>query len=207
MTTYPSVERLAQLQQMIADFASVLRVPLLADKGRAENDVDHSYGLALTAWFLANHIAPELDQAKILKYALAHDLVELHAGDTFVFGDQATLDTKSDREDDAIDKLARDWADFPDISSFARDYKNKADEEAKFVYAVDKLLPVLMINLGEKDAFWSRHKITYEAQAEEKRAKLQVSKHVSPYYELLMEWISDPDYMYKPTGQTPSIDE
>lgn len=198
MKAYPTVNRLAQLQQMVADFASVVRVPQLADKGRAENDVEHSYGLALTAWFLSTHIAPELDQSKILKYALAHDLVELHAGDTFVFGDQAALDSKSDREDDAINKLAVDWTDFPDIATFARDYKNKSDEEAKFVYAVDKLLPVLMINLGEKDAFWNRHKISYNDQAEEKRDKVRTSKYVSPYYELLMEWISNPDYMYKP---------
>ena len=55
-----------------------------------------------------------------------------------------------------------------------------------------------MINLGEKDAFWNRHKISYNDQAKEKRDKVRTSKYVSPYYALLMEWISNPDYMYKP---------
>jgi hypothetical protein len=32
----PTMERIAQLQQMIADFASIFRVPQLADKERAE---------------------------------------------------------------------------------------------------------------------------------------------------------------------------
>jgi 5'-deoxynucleotidase YfbR-like HD superfamily hydrolase len=57
---YPSMARIAELQQFIADFAKVERVPQLADTGRPENDVEHSFGLALTCWFLAPKIAPEL---------------------------------------------------------------------------------------------------------------------------------------------------
>lgn len=197
MAKKPSIERLAELQQLIADFACVYRVPQLADKHRAESDVEHSYGLALTAWFLASHIAPELDQGRILKYALAHDLVELHAGDTFVFGNDAALKSKSAREDEAVEQLAKDWPDFPEMSVFAQNYKGKQDEEAKFVYAVDKLLPVIMVNIGEKEAFWSRHKITLEMQTQEKEYKVKVSKYVSPYYEKLCDWMTDPDYFYK----------
>ncbi len=197
----PSIERIAQLQQLIADFAKVQRMPQLADTGRPENDAEHSYGLALTAWFLSNHIAPELDQAKILKYALAHDLVELHAGDTFVFGKESALTSKSAREDDAIQQIAHDWPDFPDMAAYAKAYKNHVDEEAKFVYAVDKILPVIMINLGEKDQFWNRHKITLELQKQEKEAKMKTSQFVAPYYDLLVEWMSNPSYFYKSSSE------
>lgn len=197
MTKQPTIERVAQLQQLIADFACVYRVPQLADKKRAENDVEHSYGLALTAWFLAKHIAPELDQGKILKYALTHDLVELYAGDTFVFGDEAELESKPAREDEAIKQLAQEWSDFPEMSVFAQNYKEKMNEEAKFVYAVDKLLPVLMVNIGERNAFWSRHKVTREMQMQEKESKVKVSRYVGPYYAKLRDWMSNPDYFYK----------
>ena len=47
---YPSIDRLAELQQLIADFAKVKRMPHLADNGMEENDVEHSFGLALTCW-------------------------------------------------------------------------------------------------------------------------------------------------------------
>ena len=82
---------------MIADFAKVERIPDLADNRRPEKDVEHSYGLAMTCWFLHDKIAPGLDIAKILKYALSHDIVELHAGDTYVF-DKEAVATKSERE-------------------------------------------------------------------------------------------------------------
>lgn len=192
----PSIDRIAELQQFIADFAKILRVPHLADTGRPENDVEHSFGLALTCWFLAPKIAPELRLEKILCYALAHDSVEIHSGDTFVFGPKKLLDSKSAREDAAIEKLSSDWPDFAELADYAKAYKDKKDEEAKFVYAVDKILPVIMVNLGEKSVFWERHKITIRMQSEAKKPIL-ISKQVAPYYDKLVSWMSEPDYFYK----------
>lgn len=202
MTDRPTIERVVQLQQLIADFASIARVPELADKKRPENDAEHSYGLALTVWFLSSRIAPELDEAKILKYALAHDTVELHAGDTFVFGDKAQLATKSDREDSAITQLEREWPDFIELTTYAKGYKNKIDEEARFVYAVDKLLPVMMVNLGEKQEFWSRHKISLEMMKKEKEPRIKQSKYLAPYYDAFLKWMTAPDYFYKKDSDT-----
>jgi 5'-deoxynucleotidase YfbR-like HD superfamily hydrolase len=193
----PTVQRIAELQQFIADFGRIERVPQLADLGRAENDIEHTFGLALTCWFLAPKIAPHLNLEKIFRYALAHDTVEIYAGDTFSFGEQHMIDSKSERENEALKKLAKDWPDFTEMVKAAANYKNHSDQEAKFVYAVDKMLPVLMVNLGEKDKFWNRHKITREMQAAEKQ-KMLVSDMVAPYYDRLMEWTSDPDYYYKP---------
>jgi putative hydrolase of HD superfamily len=192
------MDRIAELQQFIADFAGILRVPHLADSGRPENDVEHSFGLALTCWFLAPKIAPELDLGQILRYALAHDTVEIHAGDTFTFGPKELLDSKSDREEAAIEQIAKDWPDFPELADYAKGYKDKRDEEAKFVYAVDKLLPVLMIELGEREAFWNRHKITLEMEAAEKEHKVQASSYVAPYYQELVNWLHAHDTLYKP---------
>lgn len=196
MSELPSVERIAELQQFIADFSRIERMIELADTGRKENDVEHSFGLALTSWFLAPKIAPELSLEKILCYALAHDTVEVHAGDTFVFAPKEELATKSDRENAALVQLRKDWPDFPAMVDAAEAYKNKANEEAKFVKAVDKILPVLMVNLGEKATFWQRHKITLEMEVQDK-VSLKVSDAFAPYYERLIEWLSNPDYFYK----------
>ena len=191
------MERLAELQQFIASFSRIERVPHLADTGRPENDVEHSYGLALTCWFLATKIAPELDLSKIFRYSLAHDTVEVHAGDTFIFAPAAEIASKSDREDAAITQLEHDWPDFEEMTQFAKNYKAKADEEAKFVYSVDKILPLIMVNLGERAAFWKRHKITIEMERANK-VTVKVSDAVAPYYDKLITWITDPDYFYKP---------
>jgi putative hydrolases of HD superfamily len=193
----PSFDRIVAIQQFVADFSRIARVPQLADTNRPENDVEHSFGLALTCWFLAPKIAPELSLEKILCYALAHDAVELHAGDTFIFGPEQELLSKSDREDKAIEKLAAEWPDFQELTAYTHNYKNKADGEAKFVYAVDKLLAAIMVNLGEKDSFWRRHQITQEMLEADKEPKVKASPYIAPYYEEFIAWLTSPDYFYK----------
>jgi len=43
---------------------------------------------------------------KVIKYALVHDLVEVYAGDTYVYTkNQDELDSKEDREKEAADRL------------------------------------------------------------------------------------------------------
>lgn len=190
MNEHPSIERLAELQQFVADFSKITRVPQLSDTGRLENDVDHSYALALTCWYLAPKIAPELTMEKIFKYALAHDIVELHAGDTFVFADAEAIASKSDREDDALDHLYEEWPDFTEMVDHAKGYKGKVDEEARFVKAVDKILPLLVIELGESSDFWNRHNITLDMERQNK-VTIRVSDHVAPYYERVIVWLEE----------------
>lgn len=192
---HPSIERLAELQQFVTNFSQVTRVPRFGD--RPENDVEHSYGLALVCWYLAPKIAPELNVEKIFKYALAHDAVEIYAGDTFVFAEADALASKSAREDAALEQLYKDWPDFTEMVDYAKGYKEKIDEEAKFVKAIDKILPLLVIELGESSEFWNRHKITLEMERENK-VTIRVSDYVAPYYERVILWLEDRGNMYVP---------
>ena len=187
MPKYPSMDRLADVQQLVADFAKVTRAVNLANNGQPENDVEHSYGLAITCWFLHDKIASELDIEKIFKYALSHDIVELHAGDTYVF-DEAAVATKVQREHDANQRLSSEWPDFTELTSYAAGYANKRDAESRFVYAVDKLLPIMMIELDDAKAVWSKKKITLEMERTNKMTVLQ-SEIMSPYYEMLLDWL------------------
>ena len=188
-SSYPSVDRIAELQQFVADFSKVNRAFELIDTGRPENDVDHSYGLALICWFLAPKIAPELDLLKIFKYALSHDTVEIHAGDTFVF-DKKLVSGKAEREGAAIEQLYEEWPDFKEMVDYAKGYKDKIDEEAKFVKAVDKILPLLVIDLGESTDFWNRHNISLEMERENK-VTILVSDYMAPYYERVLTWLEE----------------
>lgn len=190
MTDTPSMDRLADLQQMIADFAKVIRIPPMGDTGRPENDVEHSFGLAMTCWYLQSKIAPDLDLLKIFKYALSHDIIELHAGDTFAF-DAALVATKEQRERDGLDLIRNEWQDFSELTDYAEEYMDKADAEARFVKAVDKLLPVIMIELDEKPTdVWERLRITLQMERDNK-VTIHVSDRVSPYYELLLDWLDE----------------
>lgn len=187
MTDYPSMDRLAELQQMIADFSKIKRAVPLANANDAENDVEHSYGLAITSWYLHGIIAPELDIAKILQYALAHDIVELHAGDTYPW-DTAAVATKYDREKAALRQIEKDWTDFKPLITFAEGYADKVDEEAKFVYAVDKLLPVIMIEIADAPNIWKAKRLSLDMEHENKVTILK-SSIVAPYYDLIIDWL------------------
>jgi putative hydrolase of HD superfamily len=185
---YPTLDRIAALQQLIANFGDIERALNLPGTLRRENDNDHSFGLALTCWYLQPKIAPSLNLLEIFKYALSHDLVELHAGDTFAF-DKLGMQGKMDRERTAVDRLSEEWIDFPELSQYAEGYMNRESEEAKFVKAVDKLLPPIMIELSGKSE-WQRLGITLEAEHENKKS-LYVSEYLRPYYNLLLEWLSN----------------
>lgn len=199
MMDVPSVQRIAELQQLIANFAKVKRTNKLADNQGLENDVEHSFGLALTCWFLAPHIAPELNLQKILQYALVHDLVELYAGDTYFLVTPEMAKEKKAREHKAAQRLDREWAaDFPELTETIENYENKVDEETWFVYAVDKILPPIMIHLHEKEAYYQRMQLTKAALFETKYKTLSKSKHMQVYIERYLAWLEDGDYFYNP---------
>lgn len=186
--TAPSIDRIAQLQQIIADFAKIRRVPNLPQTHIRETDTDHTFGLMLTCWYLQPKIAPELNLSEVIKIALMHDIVELHAGDTFAYDEEAVSD-KATRESVAVDRLRAEWPDFHEMSYYAQLYIDDANEEVKFVKAVDKMLPVLMTELSGRDE-WERIGVTDEMQRQ-KKLSMQISKHVWPYYDLLMSWLDE----------------
>lgn len=93
MSDKPDIRRLLEFQKLLVQFQHISRVTHIPGSWEAENDTEHSYNLAMTAWFLAPHF-PQLDCDKLIRYALVHDLVEVHAGDTYIYADEATLASK-----------------------------------------------------------------------------------------------------------------
>jgi 5'-deoxynucleotidase YfbR-like HD superfamily hydrolase len=115
-------------------------LPFPGDPERNETDGEHAFILAMVAITIAQKMNLPLDHGKIARYALIHDLVEAHAGDVsaikYTDEDQAI---KVDREREAFlvikDRYAKNA---PWIPELIEKYDDKADEEARFVYAVDK---------------------------------------------------------------------
>lgn len=192
----PKLDRLFELHKLFLAFQEIERhvcyaTPLTAN--RAENDAEHSYSLAMTAWFLSSYF-PELDTNTIIRIALAHDLVEVYAGDTSVFADDAKLATKADRENAALQRLADEWHDFPELAEAMQDYKKRASEEAKFVYALDKLMPVILNYVNEGHS-WRRHNITLAEVHAVKKDKMKTFPAVHEYWEQLYELLlQHPEY-------------
>lgn len=70
--------------QMEVDLAGVPRVPRLPN-GEVEDDVQHSYSLAILAPELCKQLYPHLDNNKVQGFANAHELLEIATGDVATF--------------------------------------------------------------------------------------------------------------------------
>ena len=203
--SHHQIEKL--LIQVVLPFYHVKRdIPLPRGERRAENDAEHSWSLAFVACALAPEIDPGLDVGLVCQFAVVHDLVEVYAGDTAVHGDPAHAATKDVREAAAAKKLAREFAYLPWITQTLQAYERKDTNEALFVYALDKYLPVFFDYLDQARLFKERKYSLerYNRELEAHRAKAHRHPAVGKYYDEVRELLNaHPEYFYRGAEATP----
>jgi len=180
-----SLERIIEFQKLLVQFSQIERVIHRKHKDRHiyENDTEHSYNLAMTAWLLAPHF-PKLNQDLLIKFALAHDLVEIHAGDTYIYGSEKELASKASREAAALVTLQKDWPELHEVTELIKEYETRQKPEAKFIYALDKIMPILMIYIHEGYT-WKQKNITAKMLYDAKIEKVSLSPEIQPYFDEL----------------------
>ncbi len=156
---------------------SVLRQTVLADAGRQENSAEHSWHLAMMVLALAEHAPPGTDLPRVTGMVLIHDLVEIDAGDLFVFADQSEQDKQDLAERAAADRI---FAILPaEQASVLRqlwdEFTERRTTEARFARALDRLQPMLE-NFAVGGGTWQRHGIT----ADQVLSKVQLIEEGSP---------------------------
>lgn len=152
-----NLDNIQKLLGLVDQFKIVKRNIYNAGTTEKENDAEHSYELAILSWFLALEARKNdihLDFEKVIKYALAHDLVEAYAGDTDAF-DQNSIATKNDREHKALERIKDEFHFFPELSDSIIAYENQSDPESIFVKSLDKIQPVLS-NIRGKGLSWKQ---------------------------------------------------
>ena len=65
----------------------ILRQSLVLYGTRRENDTEHSWHMATSAFILREYYKKEVNMEKVIKMILIHDVVEILAGDTPAYGD------------------------------------------------------------------------------------------------------------------------
>lgn len=136
---------------------------LIADPSRYENDAEHSWHLAIMAALLLEHAAkPGLDLLRVIKMVLAHDIVEIDAGDTFCYDDEAHHD-KAEREQKAADRI---FALLPEnqareMRALWEEFEARETPEARYAAALDRLQPLLH-NYNTQGAAWKKHHVRME---------------------------------------------
>src|SRR5215470_332517 len=132
---------------------TVLRQTPLTDRSRRENSAEHSWHLALMALVLAEHAPPGTDLGRVMAMVVLRDLVEIDAGDLFVYEARA--------ERAAADRLFAllPPAQASSLRALWDEFEQRATGEAKFARALDRLEPML-INMVTEGGSWAAHGVT-----------------------------------------------
>ena len=142
----------------------------LFDSSRSENTGEHSWHAAISAALLSRYANFPINLDNVIQMLLIHDLVEIEAGDTFVY-DQAGVSQQRETEWGAADLV---FSRLPDqvsrtIRALWEEFEARRSPEAKYAKAIDRFLP-LYSNLHNSGFSWQGHNITQAWS--EKPAKL-----------------------------------
>jgi putative hydrolase of HD superfamily len=178
-------EQLLDFVKFTEEFREVARYEGSKLGKKVETSNEHSYQVAMVAWFLIEQDNLKLNKELCLMYALAHDLVEIYAEDTFIF-DQKKKISKHQREKDAYIKIKKRFSHFKNLIKIIKNYEKKIDKESKFIYILDKLLPPIQIYL-EDGKMWHKKKVSLEKQFNYKDKIISVSPYFNKYWQELVK--------------------
>ncbi|WP_338394957.1 HD domain-containing protein [Fulvitalea axinellae] len=145
----------------------IQRKTRLFESKRHENDAEHSWHLAMMCLTLAEHADEKFDTLRTIKMVLIHDLVEIDAGDTFLF--DAKKDHVNTKDELRAAKrifglLPKDQAD--EMISVWQEFEEGKTPEARFAKAMDRFEPALQ-NESNGGGTWKEYGIGY-SQIKEK---------------------------------------
>ncbi len=139
---------------------AVLRQTMLTEPARRENSAEHSWHLIVMAVALAEHAPPGTDIARVISMLALHDIVEVDAGDLFVYADEAEQQRQRAAEAAAAERIFALLP--PDQAAVFRglwdEFEERATPEARFARALDRLQPMLE-NRKAGGGTWRQHGI------------------------------------------------
>lgn len=157
----PKTLSLDAIQRLVVDIQKVERNHSIPDTDRRENVAEHSFSVAILCWRIFEAVKPPLDVSKILKYALIHDFTERGLKtDVNTYAQANERSAKKERELIELKKISSEFKDFDDFILMLNGYED-LDEEALFVWSVDKMQAII---LGEIDGWrpYMSYGVTYE---------------------------------------------
>ncbi|MGA9141183.1 MAG: HD domain-containing protein [Methanocella sp.] len=138
----------------------IYRQTYLLDKSRHDSDVEHSWHFAVMAMVLSEYAKDAIDVCKVMKMALIHDIVEIDAGDVFIY------DRKDGGDHYAKEQAAakRIFGMLPagqakEYIALWEEFEARQTPEAKFAAALDRLDPILH-NYYTEGMAWREHGVT-----------------------------------------------
>lgn len=164
----------------------IQRKTKLFNSDRNENDAEHSWHLAMMAIVLAEHSNAPIDMLKVVKMVLIHDIVEIDAGDTFIY------DTQKSHSNSEEERLAanRIFGLLPEVQAkefiaIWEEFEAGETNEAKFARAMDRLEPLLQ-NTSNNGGTWNEFGVDYSKVYAKKSIMKEGSETIWNYSEALI---------------------
>lgn len=155
-------QQLALLMELDQLKSVLRRTRVKSADGRLENSAEHSWHVALMAILMEEHANEPVDIARVVKMLLLHDIVEIDAGDTFVY-DVAASAVQEEKELAAAQRL---FAMLPEeqgkeLLELWLEFERAESADAKFGKALDRIVPMLL-NYHNNGQSWQEHGVTRE---------------------------------------------
>lgn len=181
--------------KLLDQVKNIERKPYVTGNKRLENDAEHSWHLAMIIILIKDELPKDINYSKLLELALTHDIIELYAGDTFAFDEEARK-TKQDREDKSAKKM---FSQLPNkleekFNNLYLEYRNQKTEEAKIVSSIDKIQPMIQ-NILTDFIPWRENNISIRKMEEIKKGKVEHNEFIYSLYLKILEEIKE---KYKP---------
>ena len=126
-----------------------------------ENDAEHAWHMAIMTLILHEYANETIDLLKTISMLLIHDLVEIDAGDTYAYDEDATK-TQEERENKAANRLFSLLPEDQATHFFQLwiEFEKGQTPEAKFAHTMDRFQPI-MLNHATNGKMWKEHQVKY----------------------------------------------
>ena len=137
----------------------IFRQTYLADGSRKENDAEHAWHMAIMTMLLSEYANEKIDVLKTVGMLLIHDIVEIDAGDTYAYDENAKK-TQHEREKKAADRI---YGLLPGeqgrkLYDLWEEFEAQETPEAKFARTMDNIQPMLL-NDASGGISWKEHNV------------------------------------------------
>ena len=135
------------------------RQTYLSDGKRKENDAEHAWHMAVMTILLSEYANERIDVLKTVTMLLIHDIVEIDAGDTYAYDEEAKK-TQKDRARKAAERiyglLPSDQGER--LKALWEEFEACETPEARFARCMDNLQP-MMLNAATDGKAWVEHQV------------------------------------------------
>jgi putative hydrolase of HD superfamily len=175
---------------------NIIRKSKLFDGSRFENDAEHSWTICIMALLLEEYSNFSVNIEKVMSMLLIHDIVEIDAGDTFLYA--------KDRNDAYINEskcaerifglLENGQKEY--FKSLWEEFEEGKTNEAKFAVIFDRIEPLLQNYMLEGYA-WKKYNINYDMVIEKNKKIKDGSEKIWEFVLTLLDKAVERGYLKK----------